>query len=58
MVHHREGQIGPADLTPRHFEAGKGLWRGGLMNQVAVNIDDGGLARLFGDEVSLPNLFV
>ena len=58
MVHDRKGQVGAADFATGGLQAGKGLRRGDLMNQVAVNIDKGGLAGDFTHQVRLPNLVV
>ena len=58
VVHDGERQVGPAHFAPRHLEAGKSLRRGGLVDEVAVNIDDRRLARLLGNQVGLPDFFV
>jgi len=55
MVHHRESEIGAADLAAFGAETGKGLGRGALMDEVAVNVDDRGLAGFFADDVRVPD---
>ena len=58
MVHHREGEIGAAHLAAGGFQAGKGLRGGDFVNQVAVNVDEGRLARGFAHHVRVPDFFV
>ena len=56
VVHNGEGQVGPSNFAPRDPEAGKSLRRCPLVDEVAVDIDESGLAGLVGNEMSLPDL--
>src|SRR5260370_14643276 len=56
MVHHRESEIGAADLAAFRAQPGESLRRGALMNQVAVDVDHRGLTRLFANDVGGPDL--
>ena len=58
VVHHREGEIGPAHFASFGAQAGEGLRRSALMDEVAVDIDERGLAGLFVHDVAVPNLLV
>ena len=58
MVHHREGEIGAANLAAFGAKTGEGLRRGAFVNEVAVNIDDGRLAGLFANYVGVPDFLV
>ncbi len=58
MVHHRKGEVGAADFTSGFFQSGEGLGRGAFVDQMAVNVDERGLAGLFGDQVRIPDFFV
>ena len=58
MVHHREREIGAADLAAFGAESGKGLGRGALVDEMAVNVDDRGLAGLFADDVGVPDFLI
>jgi len=58
MIHNGEGEVGTADLAAFGFEAGEGLGRGAFVDQVAIDVDEGGLAGLFADYVTLPDFFV
>ena len=58
VVHHGEGQIGATDFTSFGAQAGKGLRGSAFVDEVAVDIDERGLARLFVDDVTVPNFLV
>jgi len=58
MIHHRKSKVGPAHLAPFRAEAREGLRRGALMDEVAVDINDGWLAGLFANDVGVPNLLI
>ena len=58
MIHDGEGEVGAADLTAFGFEAGKGLGRGALVDEVAIDVEERGLAGFFVDDVILPDFFV
>ena len=57
VIHDGEGEIGAADLAAFGLEAGKGLGRGAFVDQVAVNVDERGLAGFFVNDVVVPNFF-
>jgi hypothetical protein len=58
MVHHGEGKIGAADFAAFGVETGEGLGRSAFVNQVAVNIDDCGLAGLLVNGVGVPDFLI
>ena len=58
VVHHGEGEIGTAHLTAFGAQARESLRRSAFVDQVAVNIDDGGLSGLFVNNVAVPNVLV
>src|SRR6266568_4655684 len=58
VVHHGECQIGAADLAAFGAETGKGLGRSALMDQVAVNVDERGLAGRFVNNMGVPDFLV
>jgi hypothetical protein len=58
MIHDGEGEIGTADLAAFGFEAGKGLGRGTLVDEMAINVDQGGLVGFLVDDVILPDFIV
>src|SRR6266851_452255 len=58
MVHHRESEIGAANLAAFRAETGEGLGRGALVYEVAVNVDDGGLPGLLANDVGVPDLLI
>ena len=57
VVSHGQGPVRAPDLPPVGAQAGKGLRRRHLVDQVEVDIEDR-LAVLFGDEVRIPDLVV
>ena len=57
MVHHRESQIGAADFAAFGTQARKSLRRSPLVNQVAININDGGLAGFFANQMRIPDFW-
>ncbi len=52
-----DGAVGAAELAAGHAEAVEGLRAGDLVDEVKVDVEDGGFARGFGDEVLLPDFF-
>src|SRR6476646_6722475 len=58
VIHHCESQVGAAHFAAFRAQAGERLRRSAFVNQVAVNINERGLARLFINNVVVPNLFV
>ena len=49
--------VGAAELAAGEAEAFEGLRRGDLVDELEVDVEDGGLACGFGDEVVLPDFF-
>ena len=49
--------VGTAELAAGHAEAVEGLRGGDLVDEVEVDVEDGGLARGLGYEVLLARLF-
>src|SRR6266404_327006 len=58
VVHHRECKIGAADFASLGAQAREGLRGSAFVDEVAVNIDERGLAGLFVDNVGVPNFLV
>ncbi len=58
MVHHRKGEVGAADFAAFGAEPGESLGRGAFVDQVTVNIDDGGLAGLLVNDVGVPDFLI
>ena len=58
MVHHRESEIGAADFAAFRAEPSESLGRGALVDKVAVNIDDRGLAGIFANHVGVPDFLI
>jgi len=58
MIHHREGEIGAANLAPFGAEAGECLRRRAFVDEMPVNIDERRLSRLFVNYVRVPDLLV
>jgi len=64
VVHYGESEVGTADFAAFGAEAGESLGRRAFMNEMAVDVDErgfsrpGGQARLFVDEMVLPDFFV
>ncbi len=58
VVHDGEGEVGAADGAAFGAEAGEGLWRSAFVDEVAIDVDEGGLAGLLVDYVGLPDFFV
>jgi|SRR5258706_15206563 len=58
VVHDGEGEIGAADFASFGAEAGKGLRGSAFVDEVAVNIDERGVAGLFVDDVTVPNFLI
>src|SRR5262249_11886941 len=55
VIHYGEGEIGAADSAAIFAETGEGLGRGAFVDEVPVNIDNGGLAGFFVDDVVVPD---
>ena len=51
VIHHREGEIGAANFAPVGAQAREGLRRSAFVNQVAINVDERGLAGLLANHV-------
>ena len=58
MIHHREGEFGAAHFAACGLQSGESLRRSAFMNEVAVNVDDRGLAGFFVNNVRIPDFFV
>src|ERR1700674_3614262 len=58
VVHHRESEIGAADLATFGAETGEGLGRRALMDEVAVNIDNRGLVGVLANNVGVPDFLI
>jgi len=58
MVHHRESEIWAADLAAFGAKTGKSLGRGALVNEMAVDVDNRGLAGIFANDVGVPDFLV
>src|SRR5207302_9766809 len=58
MVHHRKREIGAAGFAAFGSAPGERLGRGAFVDEVAVNIDDGGLARLLVNDVRVPDSLI
>src|SRR6266481_4311847 len=58
VVHDGEGEIGAADFAAFGAQAGEGLRGSAFVDEVAVDIDERGLAGLFVDDVTVPNFLV
>src|SRR5262249_57125088 len=58
VVHHGKGKIGPPNLSPLGLQASEGLRRCAFVNQVAVDVDQGGLSWFFANQVIFPDFFV
>ena len=58
MVHHRKREIGAAHFAAFGAEPGEGLGRGAFVDEVAVNVDDGGLAGLLVNDVGVPDFLI
>ena len=58
MIHHREGQFGLAHFAAGSFQPGKRLRRSAFVDQMPVDVDQRGFARLFVDDVRVPDFFV
>jgi hypothetical protein len=58
VVHHGESKIGSANFASFGAKAGESLRGSAFVDEVAVNIDERGLAGLFVDNVAVPNLLI
>src|SRR6266436_4472334 len=58
MVHHREREIGAADLAAFVAETGESLGRSAFVYEVAVNVDNRRLAGIFANDVRVPDFLV
>ncbi len=57
MVNCRDRAKRFADLSPSHPQSLECLWRGDLVNEVQIHIQERRLARRTGDNVLVPNFF-
>ena len=57
MVDGGNGAVWPAQLAAGHAQAVEGLGAGDLVNEVEVDVEDGGLVSGRDDEMLLPDLF-
>src|SRR5204863_5284378 len=51
VVERAEGQVGAADAAPGQLEAVEGLWRGDLVGQVEVDVEQGRPTRFLVHDV-------
>jgi hypothetical protein len=58
VIHHRESEIGASNFAAFGAKAGESLRRRAFMNQVTVNINDGGLPRFFANHVGIPDFLI
>ncbi len=58
MVHHCESEIGAVDFAAFGPKSCESLWRGAFVDQVAVDVDDRGLAGLFVNDVGVPDFLI
>ena len=58
MVHDGERQVRTAHFAALSAQAGKCLWRGTFVNQVAIDVEKRGLAGLLVHKVIVPDLLV
>ena len=58
VVGRGERAVGATNAAVIDAQAVEGLGRGDLVDEVQVDVDEGGFARRRGDEVLVPNLFV
>ena len=56
VVHRREGAVGAAHAQPARAETGEGLRRGHLVDEVQVDVEDGGRAVVLAHDVVAPDL--
>ena len=55
VVHGADGEVGAADATASQAEAIEGLGSGNFVDEVEVNVKDGGLARLLVNHMGVPD---
>ena len=58
MVHHGESEVGAADFAALGFQSGEGLRGSAFVDEVPLDVDEGGLAGFFVNEVVVPDFFV
>ena len=58
MVRDRQDRIRAPGLAPGQAQSLKGLWRGHLMNKVAINIDQRRAIIVLPDQVCIPEFVV
>ena len=58
VVHHREGQVGPPHFAPLSLQSGERLRRRAFMDEVAIDVNERGLAGFFVNHVAIPDFFV
>jgi hypothetical protein len=57
VIHRGDGAVGAAHLAAGEAQAFKRLRRGDLVQQLQVDVENGGLALRFDDYVLLPDFF-
>ena len=58
MVHRCERLVGAADFQAAALQTGESLRCGDLVDEMNIDIEDGGRIRLGDDDVSIPNFVV
>ena len=58
MIHRGERFVCPPDFQSALFQTRKRLRRGDLVNEMNIDVEDGGSVRLSDDNVSVPDLVV
>src|SRR3989344_4273665 len=58
VVHRADREVGPADGEPAHVQSGEGLRGSDFMDEVQVDVQNGGLAFGLADHMGVPNLVV
>ncbi len=58
VVHHGESQFRAANFAACGFESRERLWRSAFVDQVAIDVNQRGLARDFAHDVRVPDFFV
>jgi hypothetical protein len=58
VVHDRESEIGAAHFASLGAQAGEGLRGSAFVDEVAVDVNERGLVRLFVDNVAVPDFLV
>ena len=58
VIHNRESEVGAANRAAFGAKTGESLGRGAFMNQVPVDINDGGLPVFFANGMGIPDFMV